>query len=88
MNRLKIAAAMVIALCLLTGCGDKAAGPVVGEAAPDFTLKDTTGKTWQLSQLRGQVVFINFWATWCPPCLKELPSMQKLFTIHLPGRYS
>lgn len=87
MNRLKIAAAMVIALCLLAGCGDNPAGPVIGKAAPNFTLKDTTGKTWQLSQLKGQVVFINFWATWCPPCLKELPSMQRLFTMMPPDQF-
>lgn len=51
-----------------------------GDAAPDFSLVDRQGKTWTLSELKGQVVFINFWATWCPPCLKELPSMQNLYT--------
>ncbi|MBU2430833.1 MAG: TlpA family protein disulfide reductase, partial [Proteobacteria bacterium] len=44
-----------------------------------FSLIDMKGKTRTLSELKGKVVFINFWATWCPPCIKELPSMQSLY---------
>jgi len=47
----------------------------------DFELMDQVGTVWRLSELRGQVVVINFWATWCAPCLKELPSMQALSTL-------
>jgi peroxiredoxin len=50
----------------------------LGDAAPDFQLEDTTGKKFSLSDLRGKVVLVNFWATWCPPCRAEMPSMEKL----------
>ena len=47
------------------------------EAAPDFSYKELgSGKTMRLSDLKGKPVFINFWATWCPPCVKELPHIQ------------
>jgi len=49
----------------------------IGEMAPDFTLQDSDRKV-VLSQFRGQVVLLNFWATWCPPCEAELPSLISL----------
>ena len=48
--------------------------------AVDFTLPDLQGNAVGLSDLRGQVVLLNFWATWCPPCRAEMPSMQALYT--------
>jgi len=51
---------------------------VAGNAAPDFQLEDTKGNTVSLADLRGKVVLVNFWATWCPPCKEEMPSMEKL----------
>ena len=47
--------------------------------APDISLRSTLGKSISLSDYRGKVVLINFWATWCKPCLKELPHLQKIY---------
>ncbi|MGH9428969.1 MAG: peroxiredoxin family protein [Terriglobia bacterium] len=55
--------------------------PEEGHFAPDFALKTLEGKTLRLSELRGKkVVLINFWATWCPPCRLEMPTMQQIYT--------
>lgn len=49
-----------------------------GKAAPDFVLPSLDGQPWQLSQARGQVLLINFWATWCAPCRREMPALSRL----------
>jgi peroxiredoxin len=50
-----------------------------GSPAPDFTFLDLTGKKVSLSDYRGRVVFLNIWATWCSPCVDEMPSMEALY---------
>jgi len=52
--------------------------PMEGALAPDLSVPDFSGKEVRLSDLRGKVVLLNFWATWCPPCREEMPSMVKL----------
>lgn len=56
--------------------------PIIGGLAPDFTLTNLKGESISLSQFKGQPVIINFWATWCIPCLKEMPVLQTAFEAH------
>lgn len=53
-------------------------GAVVDEAAPDFTLKSRGGDNMRLQEARGDVILINFWASWCGPCRKEMPALEQL----------
>jgi len=60
------------------------AQPLVGTAAPDFTLVDTSGTAHTLSYYRGKTVLINFFATWCAECRHEMPQLKKLFDRYAP----
>jgi len=67
---------LFIIILVTTGLA-QGAGP--GEKAPDFTGKTLTGKNIKLSELRGRIVLINFWGTWCAPCKEELPYFNRLY---------
>ncbi len=61
------------------GAASEAPPPEIGEPAPDFTLVDLAGEPITLSSMKGRTVLINFWATWCAPCRKEMPDMNSLY---------
>lgn len=66
--------------------GQPPAGPFAGERAPDFTVTALDGESVTLQSLRGKPVFVNFWATWCLPCLEEMPEIEELYREY-PGRF-
>jgi cytochrome c biogenesis protein CcmG, thiol:disulfide interchange protein DsbE len=68
---------LAIFILLLAGCYRGSRPPRIGTAAPDFTVQDADRKV-SLRELQGQVVVLNFWATWCAPCVEEMPSLVQL----------
>ena len=74
MKRLSL---LTVLLLVTAGCYTGSRPQHVGSAAKDFTVRDSDHQV-SLNQFRGQVVVLNFWATWCPPCTQELPSMMAM----------
>src|SRR5258708_7572574 len=71
----RIATLLLLLVSLgLAGCYHGSKPSSIGKAAPEFTITDSE-RSVTLSQLRGKIVVLNFWATWCPPCVEEMPSL-------------
>jgi len=75
-------ASSLLALKKILLCFGLALGFSSHALASDFVLQDMQGKTHHLSDYRGKWVLVNYWATWCPPCLHELPELSSLHTAH------
>ena len=76
--------ALLLALLLTVGfaLAEETNRARTGKPAPDFELQTLDGETFKLSEQQGKVVFLNLWATWCPPCREEMPDIQKLAEAH------
>ena len=68
----------LLLLGALAWCGAAPAAVTVQAPAPDFTLRNTEGRNLRLQEQRGQVVLVNFWASWCGPCKQEMPHLNRL----------
>jgi len=80
-----LAMTVLTAVLALFGAGERPAWsmgervPMTGMPAADFTLVDLNGRSQSLSDYRGKIVLLNFWATWCKPCTTEMPAMQAMY---------
>lgn len=71
----------------VTGAALAADGVSVGSPAPDFALKSGSGENLRLSEYRGRVVMVNFWASWCGPCRQEMPVLDDLYQRYQPDGF-
>jgi len=80
---LSVAAALFIGcLAYVLGNGLACGRPILGQPAPSLVLTQTDGKVFDLSKMRGKIVLVNYWATWCAPCKKEMPLLNAFYRQH------
>jgi peroxiredoxin len=76
---MRLKASIIAFILCAFAASSLASSGLEGRAAPDFALKSSTGENLRLSEYRGDVVMINFWATWCGPCRQEMPLLDELY---------
>lgn len=73
---------LLLLLLLLLSVPGLARTPAAGETAPDFALRTLDGREIHAADLKGQVVLVHFWATWCPLCRQEMPALERFYRRH------